>query len=182
MNKQSQVRPDVSGLTAWPAKMTAAGLVAACAVGLAACSSGTSTSSSSHTAAPRTTSPSASPANTGSGSAMANQAMCKHVNSLRGSLESLAHLQLNASSASQIRTNLTNAQTQLSALKSQGGGAFSHQVNELSGSLNKVKKAAGNLSSPPSASQVNAVVTALTGLRAQSKTTVAQMNAACPKG
>ena len=182
MNKQSQVRLDVGRLSAWPAKMTAASLVAACAVGLAACSSGTSTSSSSHTAAPRTTSPSASPANTGSGSATANQATCKHVNSLRGSLETLTHLQLNASSASQIRTNLTNIKTQLSDLKSQGGGAFAHQVNDLSNSLDKVQKAAGNLSAPPTASQISSVVTALSGLRAQSKTTIAQMNAACPKG
>ncbi len=180
MNKQSQVRLDVRGRSAGPAKMTAALLVAGCAVGLAACSSGTSTSGSSPTAAPRTTSQSASPAQ--SGAATANQATCKQVNSLRGSLETLTHLQLNASSASQIRTNLTKIQTQLSELKHQGGGAFSHQVNQLSDSLNKVKKAAGNLSTPPSGSQITAVVTALSGLRTQSKTTVAQMNAACPKG
>lgn len=179
MNKQSQVRPHVRGRSARPATMAAAILVAGCAVSLAACSSGTSTSSSSHTAAPRTTSPSASPAT--SGSAMANKATCKHVDSLRGSLETLTHLQLNASSAGQIRTNLTNIQTQLSELKSQGGGAFSHQVNDLSDSLNKVKMAAGNLSTPPTASQISAVVSALSGLRAQSRTTVAQMNAACPK-
>ena len=157
--------------------MTAAILAAGCAAGLAACSSGASTSSSTHTAAPRTTSQSPSPAHTGS----ATQATCKHVNSLRGSLESLTHLQLNASSAGQIRTNLTNIQTQLSELKGQVGGGFSHQVNELSNSLDKVKKAAGNLSTPPTASQISSVVTALSGLRAQSKTTVAQMNAACPK-
>ncbi|HEX5188422.1 MAG TPA: hypothetical protein VFW16_02710 [Streptosporangiaceae bacterium] len=177
MNKQSQVSPYVKGRSGGPAKMTAAILAVGCAAGLAACSSGTSTSSSTHTAAPRTTSQSPGPAHTGS----ATQATCKHVNSLRGSLESLTHLQLNASSAGQIRTNLTNIQTQLSELKGQGGGGFSHQVNELSNSLDKVKKAAGNLSTPPTASQISSVVTALSGLRAQSKTTVAQMNAACPK-
>ncbi len=176
MNKQSQVRPHKS---AGPAKMTAAIMVAGAAVGLAACSSGTSTSSSSHTPAPRTTSPSASPH---SGSATANQGACKHVNSLRASLETLTHLQLNASSAGQIRTNLNNIQTQLTSLKGKASGALSHQVNQLSTSVNQVKKAANNLSTPPSASQITAVVSALSGLQAQSKTTVAEMNAACPKG
>lgn len=176
MNKQSQV---MLGRSPGRATMTTAILVAGCAMGLAACGSSTSTGSSSHTAAPRSASPSASPAH--SGSAMANQAACKHVDSLRGSLETLTHLQLNASSAGQIRTNLTNIETRLSGLKSQGGGAFSHQVSQLSDSLDKVKKAAGNLSSPPSASQISAVVTALSGLRAQSRSTVTEMNAACPK-
>jgi len=97
-------------------------------------------------------------------------------------LESLTHLQLNASSAGQIRTNLTNIQTQLTALKGQAGGSLSHQVSQLSNSLNQVKKAASNLSSPPSAGQVSKVVTALSHLKTQSKGTVAEMNAACPKG
>jgi len=160
MDKQSRIRTAI--------------VVAGCAAALAACSSGTSTSSSTHTAAPRTTSPTASPA---------SQATCKHVNSLRASLETLTHLQLNASSAGQIRTNLTNIQSQLSALKSEGGtGAFSHQVNQLSNSLDQVERAAKGLGSPPSAGQVSKVVTALSGLRAQSKSTVAAMRAACPKG
>jgi TolA-binding protein len=180
MKKQSQVGPDIRGRSVGPARLTAAILVAGCAVGLAACSSGTSTGSSTHSAPPRTTSPAASPAN--SGSATLSQATCKHVNSLRGSLETLAHLQLNASSAGQLRTNLTNIQTQLSELKSQGGGAFSHQVNQLSDSLNQVKKAARDLGKPPSAGQVSKIVTALSGLQTQSKSTVAAMNAACPKG
>jgi TolA-binding protein len=180
MNKQSQVRPVRPGRSARPATMTAAVLVAGCAVGLAACSSGTSTGSSSHTAAPRTTSPSASPAH--SGSAVASSKTCKHVSSLRASLESLTHLQLNAGSAGQIRTNLTKIQTQLTALKGQAGGSLSLQVSQLSHSLNQVKTAASNLSSPPSASQVSKVVTALSNLKTQSKGTVAEMNAACPKG
>jgi hypothetical protein len=155
--------------------MTAAILVAGCAVGLTACSSGTSTSSSTQSASPRTTSP-AQP-----GSAIANPATCKHVSSLRGSLETLSHLQLSASSAGQIRTNLNNIQSQLSQLKSQGGGAFSQQVNQLSTSLSEVKKAANNVSTPPSAAQVSKIVTALSGLQTQSNAAVAKMNTVCPK-
>jgi hypothetical protein len=178
MNRQWRTGPAAGGGRNGPARMTAPILVAGCAVGLAACSSGTSTSSSTHSAAPRTTSPAASPSHSGS----ASHATCKHVSSLRASLETLTHLQLNAASATQIRTNLSNIQTQLSALKGQGGGAFSHQVKQLSNSLDQVKKAAANLGSPPSGGQVTKVVTALSGLRHQSRAALAQMNAACPKG
>ncbi|MGN6794013.1 MAG: hypothetical protein ACTHJW_16620 [Streptosporangiaceae bacterium] len=178
MNKQSQVRLTRTARSAGPAKMTAAILVAGCAVSLAACSSGTSTSSSTHTASPRTASPAATPAQ--SGTATANQATCKHVNSLRGSLESLTHMQLSINSAGQIRTNLTNIDTQLTELKDHASGALSHQVNQLSSSVNEVKKAANNLSTPPSAAQVNKIVTALSGLKAQSRSAVAEMKAACP--
>ena len=82
-------------------------------------------------------------------------------------------------SAGQLRTNLSNISTQLSQLKSQGGGAF-HQVNQLSNSLNEVNKAASNMSTPPSAAQINKIVTALSGLKTQSKAAVAEMKAACP--
>ncbi|HEX7993029.1 MAG TPA: hypothetical protein VF506_03855 [Streptosporangiaceae bacterium] len=180
MNKHSLVRSMIiTDRSARPAKMTAAILVAGCAVGLAACSSAPSTSSSTHTAAPRTTSPATTPAPTGTGTA--SQAACKHVNSLRGSLESLSHMQLSVSSEGQIRTNVTNIETQLHALKGHTTGALSNQVNQLSTSVNEVKKAASNLSTPPTSSQATKVVTALSGLQTQSKSAVAEMKAACPK-
>jgi|SRR5215467_424162 len=172
MNKQSQVRMTLTNRSAGPAKVTAAILLAGSVVGLAACTSTT------HTAQPHTTSPAASPANTKP--ATASQATCKHVNSLRGSLESLTHIQLSPSSAGQIRTNLGNIQTQLAALRGHAGTALSHQVNQLSSSVNEVNKAAGNLSTPPSTAQINKVVNALSGLKAQSRSAVAKMKAACP--
>ena len=176
MNKQSQVRATLADRSAGPAKITAAVLAGCCAVGLAACSSGYGSGSSTHNAQP----PATSPAHTGP--AMASQATCKHVNSLRGSLESLTHLPLNASSAGQLRSNLSNVQTQLTELKGHGGAALSHQVNQLSSSLSDVKKAAANLGTPPSGAQVSNVVTALSGLKAQSRSAVAEMNTVCPKG
>lgn len=180
MNKHSLVRSmTMTDRSAGPAKMTAAILVAGCAMGLAACSSAPSTSSSKHTAAPRTTSPATTPAPTGTGTA--SQAACKHVNSLRGSLESLSHMQLSVGSEGQIRTNVANIETQLHALKGHTTGALSNQVNQLSTSVNEVKKAASNLSTPPTSSQATKVVTALSGLQAQSKSAVAEMKAACPK-
>jgi hypothetical protein len=112
---------------------------------------------------------------------MVSQSTCKHVDSLRTSLESLTHMQLNASSAAKVRTDLTNIETQLAALKGQGGSAFSSQISQLSASLDKVKGAANSMSNPPTPSQVTAVVTALSQLKTQSKSALAAMNAACPK-
>ena len=48
--------------------------------------------------------------------------------------------------------------------------------------MSEVKKAANNVSTPPSAAQVSKIVTALSGLKTQSKAVVAEMNTACPKG
>jgi len=165
MVMQSQVKP---------LKMAAAALVAGVVAMLAACSSATS-SSSGGTAAPRPTSSSAH-----SGSPMANQGTCQHVDSLRTSLENLTHLQLNASSAGKIRTDLTNIKTQLAAVKSEGSSAFSSQVSQLSAALKKVEKAATGLSANPSATQVQAIITALGGLKDTSKATVSELNAMCP--
>jgi hypothetical protein len=111
---------------------------------------------------------------------MASQTTCKHVDALRTSLQSLTHMQLNSSSAAKIRTDLTNIQTQLAALKGQGSGAFSSQINQLSASVSKVKKAASSMSNPPTSSQVTAVVTALAELKAKSQTARAAMNKECP--
>lgn len=167
MTKQSQARP------AW---WRVGVLAFAGAALIGACSSGSSTSSSS-SAAPSTTSPSTSPSTTTTASA----ATCKHVDSLRTSLESLTHVSLNANAAAQIRTDLTNIQTQLTALKGEAGGALSTQLSELTASLNQVEKAAQGLSSNPSSAQVQAIITALSGLKAKSAATISEMNAACPK-
>src|SRR5258706_2036012 len=199
MIKQSQVSSVRHGRPAGPVgpvKTAAAVLIAGATVVLAACSSGTG-SSAGGTAAPGTTSAarsssthsgspmasSASPKSSsvspaasagspkgGSGSPMANKSTCKHVDSLRTSLQDLNHLQLNPSSASKLRTDLTNIEKQLAALKSQGGNsALSGQVKQLSTSVAKVKKAANALSTPPTRAQATAVVTSLTELKAQSR-------------
>jgi hypothetical protein len=162
-------------------KTAAAVLIAGAAVTLAACSPGTSSSSASKAGAPRTTSPATSPS-AHSGSPMTNQGMCKHVDALRTSLQDLTHLNLGMSSASKIRTDLTDIQTHLAELKSHGGSsALSTQVNQLSTSVDKVQKAADGMSTPPTTSQITAVVTSLTQLKAQSKTALAAMDAACPR-
>ena len=160
-----------------PVRLGAAILVAGGVALLGACSSGTGTSGGTSTpASTPTMTHSASPSTTVSVSA----ATCQHVSSLRTSLENLTHLQLNASASSQIRRDLTNIQTQLTAIKASGNGALSAQVSTLSSSLSRVENAARNLSSPPSASQVTAIVSALGTLKDDSKATLDAMKSACP--
>lgn len=112
---------------------------------------------------------------------MVNQATCKHVDSLRASLTSLMHTPLNASSAAKIKTELTNVEAQIAALKGKGGSAFSNQMNQLSASVDKVKKAAGAMHHPPTVSEVTAVVKSLAELKTHAKSAEAEMNKACPK-
>jgi len=184
MVKQSQAKPVI------PVRIGAVAMTAAVMTIVAACSSGTGTASSSGSAVPRTTSASAQsgspmsnqspPTHSGSGSPVANKSTCKHVNSARTSLESLAHLQLNGSSAGKIRTNLTNVQKQLTALKGKTSGALASQIDALSASFKQVEKAALGLHSSPSAAQITTIVSALHAVKAQSKATIAAMHAACP--
>ncbi len=169
MTTQSKVRP---------VRLSAAIVIAGGAAFLAACSSGTGSSSGGTPAAPATSpaSSAASPTTTVTVSA----ATCKHVASLNTSLNSLTHLQLNASASKQIRTDLTNIQTQLTALAASGGGPVSGEVSSLSSSLNQVEKAAKGLSANPSASQITSIVTALSALKSNSKATATQLKAMCP--
>lgn len=108
-------------------------------------------------------------------------AACKHVASLRTSLESLTSLQLNASMQVTIRKDLENIGTQLTALKGEVGGAFSTQASQLNAALNQVTTAAKGLSAPPTTAQIQAITTALTNLKAKSKAMLTEMDAVCPK-
>lgn len=169
------------------------GAVLTSAALITACSSGTSSSNATPTkvstgansatgspiprsTSPVTHSPTSTPAPTGTASVSA--ATCKHVNSLRTSLTSLTHVKLSASSAGQITTDLKNIQTQLAALK--GTPGFQAHAQQLNASLNQVKKAAHGIGTSPSPGQVGSVITALSGLKAQSRGTLSELDSLCP--
>lgn len=153
-----------------PARFGAAILVTGGLVLLGACSSNTSSSGGGATKSPAMTH-TASPA---------SAATCKHVASLKTSLLSLSHQSLSASAQTKIRKDLTNVQTQLAAIKSSGNGTLSSQASSLSSSLSQVEKAANNMSSPPTASQVKGVIRALGGLQINAQTAIPAMKKACP--
>jgi hypothetical protein len=179
--------------THWQAAALALGGVAL----IAACSTSTPTSAPAHThhptstpttASPTTTpttpttspaSPTTSPATSPTSTATVSAAACKHVDSLRGSLQSLTHVSLNASSAATISADLRNIEAQLTALK--GDPQFSHVATELKSSIDSVKKAAAGMSSTPSASQIQSIIRSLGHLKGRAASFEAQMKAACPK-
>ena len=143
---------------------------------VAACSSSGSTAASTHSVK-------ANPAAHVSGSPMPAPSAtvnCKNIDSLRTSLVSLSHTSVSPSSATTIAADLTNIEKQLAALKSQPGGAFSSQANQLSASLDQIKKAAANLSTHPIAG-ARQLTTALTALKSKAQPTVNEMNKLCPK-
>jgi hypothetical protein len=209
MVKQSQVRPVGPVRPFASVKTGAAVLIAGAALTLPACSSGASSNSASKAAAPHTsataasasmhpgshmtspgthmTSPGAHMTSPGTHAASpattqtASTSACKHVASLRTSLQDLSHRTLNASSSSKLKTDLTNIQTQVAAIKSHGGGAFSSQLNQLNTAVDNLKSAAHGMSTPPTKAQVTAISTALFQLKTLSKSAIATMNAACPK-
>jgi hypothetical protein len=125
--------------------------------------------------------PAASAVSAGTGSP-AGQAKvnCATVDSLRGSLQSLQHTSVSLSSAGTLTKDLTNVSKQLAALKTQGGGQFSGLTSDLSGSVNQITKAAGELTTNPAAA-VRQLTTALTELKGKIGPSIAQLDKACPK-
>jgi hypothetical protein len=115
----------------------------------------------------------------GSGRASA-KVNCANVDSLRRSLESLSRAGMSPSSAGTLSADLKNIQTQLAALKGQGGGQFSGMTRELTASLNQIQKAAGELATNPTAA-ITQLTTALTALKGKIPPVIKELNAACPK-
>jgi hypothetical protein len=115
----------------------------------------------------------------GSGRASA-EVNCANVDSLRRSLESLSRTGVSPSSAGTLAADLKNIQTQVAALKGQGGGRFSGMTGELTASVNQIQKAAGELAANPTAA-ITQLTTALTALKGKIPPVIKELNAACPK-
>jgi hypothetical protein len=105
---------------------------------------------------------------------------CANVDSLRGSLQSLSHMTVSASSQGALTKELQNVQTQATALKGQGGGRFSGMSGELTASVAQFRQAAGESSTNPAGAESKAT-TALSGLKRKIPAFVAELDKACPK-
>lgn len=101
-----------------------------------------------------------------------------HINSLRNSLTNLTTIKVSSSSAGQLTSDLTNIQTQLAALKGQALGAFSMQADQLSASLDKIKKDAAELSSDPTGA-AKALSADLTELKSKAGPIIAETKTIC---
>ena len=145
---------------------------------LAACgSSGTPSSGSA-------TSPSA-PAASASGSKAAASGSssgvpCAQIKALRTSLTDLSQQKVGLTSAGRIAADLTKAEQQLTALKSQGTGAFSAQANQLSSGLTAIKKDAQALASSPTPTNLTKLTGAVNSFKSTAQPLIKEMQTVCP--
>lgn len=174
----------------WKAALPLAAPVIGGALVLAACS--TSATSPSSTASPTgsagpVVSPSTShpmsssapaPPVPSSSAASVSAEACKHVDSLRTSLNSLSHVPFTMSSQAVITSDLKNIKAQADALKSEP--AFSSSASQLNGAVDQVQKAAAGMGATPSPTQLQAVVAALDGLKSTAQPMAAKFKSACP--
>ena len=140
---------------------------------VAACGSSGSTAANTSSAKPAS-------AAAGASATPSAKVNCAKVNSLRRSLESLSHTNVSPSSAAALTADLKNAQTQLVALKGQGGGHFVAMTNDLTASVNQIQNAAGGLAANPT-SAIKQLTAALTALKVKIPSAIKELNAACPK-
>jgi hypothetical protein len=84
------------------------------------------------------------------------------------------------SSTAALTADLKNIQTQLAALKGQGGGHFMAMTSDLTASVNQIQKAAGQLAANQT-SATKQLTAALTALKAKIPPVIKELNAACPK-
>jgi hypothetical protein len=105
---------------------------------------------------------------------------CAQITALRSTLTDLSHTSLSPGSASKIAGDLTKAEQQLNALKSQGGGGFSAQANQLSNALNAIKSDAASLATNPSSANLSLLTDAIDDFKSTAQPVIKEMAAACP--
>jgi hypothetical protein len=141
---------------------------------LAACSSAGPGSTAAGAA-----SPSASASVSGLASAPATIS-CPSITALRASLTNLEHLQVNQQTAGQVGADIGNLDKQLAAVKGQAQGAYSRQSAQLTAAVLSVTRDARALVAHPSVTNLEAVESAVSALRASSQSLIADLRAACP--
>jgi hypothetical protein len=123
----------------------------------------------------------ASPSASASGLASASATIsCPSITALRASLTNLEHLQVNQQTAGQVGADIGNLDKQLAAVKGQAQGAYSRQSAQLTAAVLSVTRDARALVAHPSVTNLEAVESAVSALRASSQSLIADLRAACP--
>lgn len=120
---------------------------------LAACSSSTTTSPASG-ATTTAASPASSP----------TSAVCQAAAELRASVNALAHVKIGAGTVDEIKSDLADVETKLTALTSELHNANQPHASAMKTALDTLMTAVTNLSAHPSASTLSAVATAVGGV------------------
>jgi hypothetical protein len=105
---------------------------------------------------------------------------CTTIASLRQSLANLDQLQVNQRTVGQVAADLGSIDTQLTTLKSQAQTAYSGESAQLTAAVRQVSGAARALAARPSAANLTAVQSAVSGLKASSEAVIVELKAACP--
>jgi hypothetical protein len=166
-NAPNRTKPAARRLTM---SVLSLGVVAA----VAACGSSGLTGSSG-TSAPPTTAPGTPASGSGSASALP----CAQVSALRSTLTDLSNTPVSISSAGRLATNLTKAEQELNALKSQAG-PFAAQANQLSNALNAIKTSASALAKSPTPTNLTNLTNSITSFKSAADPLIKEMHTACP--
>jgi hypothetical protein len=157
-NAPHRTKPTGRRWTTAALALTGVAVVAACG------SSGTTSSSGS-----------SAPAASATGSALP----CAQISALRSTLTDLSHASVSITSAGRIASDLSQAEQQLNALKSQAG-PFSAQANQLSTALNAIKTNASALAKSPTPTNLSNLTNSISSFKSTSEPLIKEMQAACP--
>jgi len=137
-----------------PGRLRMVAVAVAAGLLLAACSSTTTTTSPGSGATATTASPAPSP----------TSAVCQAAAELRASVNALAHVKIGQGTVDEIKSDLANVETKLTALTAELHDANKPQASAVNSALNTLKTAVSDLSAHPSASTLGGVATAVSGV------------------
>lgn len=114
-----------------------------------------------------------------SGSGSASALPCAQITALRSTLTDLSNTPVSLSSAGRLASDLTKAEQQLNALKSQAG-PFAAPANQLSHALNAIKTNAAALAKAPTPTNLTKLTNSVTSFKSTADPLIKEMQTACP--
>ncbi len=168
------MRPLVPSRAPWKVVPIALGT----ALLVAACSSGSSSSGAA--SAPATSAAASTSASAAASAAPSpTSVLCQDVTALRASLSNLTHIHVTKGAADEIKSDLADVKTKLTALTTNAQGQWQSQTSDLKAALGKLQTATSDLAANPSVSTVSGVVTALGGVTTAASKLLAATSTDC---
>jgi len=121
-----------------------------------------------------------SPSGTASASPTATSLVCQDAADLRTSLHNLTHSHVSKGDVTELKSNLAQVHTDLTALITHAKGEWQTQTSALKSALTALQTSISDLSSSPSASTVAGVATALRGVAAAGGSLLTAASTRCP--
>jgi hypothetical protein len=115
-----------------------------------------------------------------SASPTATSLVCQDAADLRTSLHNLTHSHVSKGDVTELKSNLAQVHTDLTALITHAKGEWQTQTSGLKSALATLQTAVSDLSSSPSASTVAGVVTALGEVATAGKSLLTAVSTRCP--